>query len=295
MDINSKIRLLSGRKMPVLGLGTWKLSHETAATVTKALLIGYPMIDTSGDYGTQPEVGAGIKHSGIEREKIYVVTKVEEYEDAYESTRKNLVELQLDYADLVLIHRPPEDKVGLKLWKSLIKAKGDGMTKDIGVSNYSEAQITKLIEATGEVPVVNQIEWSPFGYSLEMLRYCRENDIVIQAYSPLTRAERLNDPRLKEIAYKYERSPAQILERWNIQMGIVPIVKANHINHLEEDMDIFDFEIHEDDMAMLNSMNEHFCSWFHAPYIILKTYIANLFREEALRMFESRLPLGSFW
>lgn len=269
MDINSKITLHSGKKMPILGLGTWKLSHETAATVTKALLIGYPMIDTSGDYGTQPDVGAGIKNSGIERDKIYVVTKVEENEDAYEATRKNLIELQLDYIDLMLIHRPPKDKTtSLKLWKGLIKAKADGMTKDIGVSNYTEEQIAHLIEETDEVPVVNQIEWTPFGHSLNMLRYCSENNITIQAYSPLTRAERLNDSRLKEMADKYEKSPAQILERWNIQMGTVPIVKANHIDHLEEDMDVFDFEIDEDDMAMLNSMNEQYSALGSTPQYI---------------------------
>ena len=268
MDINSKTRLHTGRKMPVLGLGTWKLSHETAATVTKALLIGYPMIDTSGDYGTQPDVGAGIKHSGIERDRIYVITKVEEDEDVYKATRKNLIELQLDYADLVLIHRPPKNSSGRRLWKGLIKAKGDGLAKDIGVSNYSEKQIAELIDVTGEAPAVNQIEWSPFGHSMHMLRYCRENDIVIQAYSPLTRAERLNDPRLKKMAEKYQKSPAQILERWNIQMGIVPIVKANRIEHLEEDMDIFDFEIDENDMAVLNSMNEHYSALGSAPQYI---------------------------
>lgn len=268
MDINSKITLRTGRKMPMLGLGTWQMSHETAATVTKALMLGYPMIDTSGDYGTQPSVGAGIKNSGIARDKIFVITKVEENEDAYESTRKNLIELQLDYIDLVLIHRPPEDGIGVKLWEGLMSAKQDGMTKDIGVSNYSTDQMAKLIKETNEVPVVNQIEWSPFGHSQEMLEYCRENDIVIQAYSPLTRAERLNDPQLKEISERYDKSPAQILTRWNLQMGTVPIVKANRIDHLEEDMDVFDFEIDNDDMAALNSMNEHYSALGSTPQYI---------------------------
>lgn len=269
MDINSKITLHTGRMMPVFGLGTWKLSNETAATVTKALLIGYPMIDTSGDYGTQPDVGAGIKNSGIERDRLYVVTKVEEDEDAYEAARKNLIELQLDYADLMLIHRPPKDKrTGLKLWKGLIKAKADGMAKDIGVSNYSEEQISHLIEETGEVPVVNQIEWSPFGHSLNMLIYCRENNIAIQAYSPLTRAERLDDPRLRDMAKYYGKSAAQLLERWNLQMGTVPIIKANQIQHLEEDMDIFDFEISSEDMERLGLFNEEYSALGSSPQYI---------------------------
>ncbi len=268
MDITSKIRLRSGNLMPVLGLGTWQMSHETAATVTKALMIGYPMIDTSGDYGTQPDVGAGIKNSGIERDKIYVVTKVEEDENAYESTRKNLIELQLDHADLILIHRPPDEGVGINLWKDLIKARQEGMTKDIGVSNYSVQQIARLIDETGEIPVVNQIEWSPFGHSMEMLRYCRQNGIVIQAYSPLTRAEKLDDPRLRGLAGKYDKKPAQILTRWNIQLGTVPVVKANRIEHLEEDMDVFDFKITDSDMETLDAMNEEYSALGSRPQYI---------------------------
>lgn len=268
MNINSKVRLHTDRKMPVMGLGTWQLSHETAATVTKALMLGYPMIDASGDYGTQPSVGAGIKNSGIQRDKLYIITKVEENDESYEATRKNLVELQLDWVDLLLIHRPPADGVGLDLWKGLIKTKGDGMAKDIGVSNYSIDQMARLIEESGEVPVVNQIEWSPFGHSQEMLEYCRENDIVIQAYSPLTHAERLGDPQLKEIAGHYDKSPAQLLTHWNLQLGTVPIVKANRIEHLEEDMDVFDFEIDDEDMAALNSMNEEYSALGEKPQYI---------------------------
>jgi 2,5-diketo-D-gluconate reductase A len=258
MNINSKINLHTGRQMPVLGLGTWELTEQTADTIAKALLLGYPMIDTSGDYGTQPGIGEGIKKSRVPRDQFYLVTKVEETDDAYGATLKDLQELQLDYADLMLIHRPPEKSVGQELWEGLMRAKQDGLTKDIGVSNYSVKQIDELIESTGVVPVVNQIEWSPFGHSMEMLDYCADKGIVVQAYSPLTRSERLDDPDLREIASRHEKSPAQILTRWNLQIGTVPIIKANKLEHLKEDLNVFDFELDEDDMQTLNSMNEQY-------------------------------------
>lgn len=258
MDMNSKITLHTGRKMPIMGLGTWELIKDTADTIAKALLLGYPMIDTSGDYGTQPGIGDGIRKSRMSRDDFYLVTKVEENEDAYGSLKKNLDELGLDYADLVLIHRPPRRGSGVELWKDLIRAKEEGLAKDIGVSNYQESQIDELIRQTDEMPAVNQIEWTPFGHSLEMLEYCRDNGIILQAYSPLTRAERLDDPELLDLSEKYNKSPAQILTRWNLQLGTVPIVKANRIEHLKEDINVFDFELDEDDMATLNSMNEEY-------------------------------------
>jgi 2,5-diketo-D-gluconate reductase A len=163
VDANSETVLHTGNRMPVLGLGTWQLTDDTPGTVENALRLGYRLIDTSGDYGTQPGIGEGIRRSGIERSGFYLVTKVEETDDSYEATVKNLAELGLDQADLMLIHRPPSSGPGEALWRGLIRAKEDGLTRDIGVSNYSIKQIEALIEATGKVPVVNQIEWSPFG------------------------------------------------------------------------------------------------------------------------------------
>ncbi len=131
------------------------------------------MIDTSGDYGTQPGVGEGIRQSGVRREDIFVVTKVEETDDAYEATRRNLDQLGMDHVDLMLIHRPPKSGAGIDLWRGLIRARDEDLVTDIGVSNYSEALIEELVGATGEVPVVNQLEWSPFGHSANMYRYRR--------------------------------------------------------------------------------------------------------------------------
>lgn len=266
MNSQSTIALHTGSKMPVLGLGTWQLTDDTAETIEEALRLGYSMIDTSGDYGTQPGIGAGIKRSGVDRNNLYIVTKVEETDEAYAATEKNLSELGLEYADLMLIHRPPERGAGEALWEGLMRARQDGLTKDIGVSNYSTELIDALIDATGEVPVVNQIEWSPFGHSDVMLRYAHEKQICIQAYSPLTRAHRLNDPVLGEMASGYGKTPAQLLIRWNLQRGTVPLPKANQRTHLEENLDVFDFEMSEEDMALLKGLNERYSALGALPY-----------------------------
>ncbi|MDP8904699.1 MAG: aldo/keto reductase [Chloroflexota bacterium] len=259
MDENT-LRLHTGRQMPVIGLGTWQLTNDTAGTVERALELGYRMIDTSGDYGTQPGVGEGVRRAGLPREEVYVTTKVEEDDDAYEATRRNLDELGLDYADLMLIHRPPPRGVGEQLWEGLLRARQEGLARDIGVSNYSVDQIARLADLNGEMPAVNQIEWSPFGWSADVLDFCRQREIVIQAYSPLTRAERLDDDRLRPMATEYGRSPAQLLLRWAIQKGTAPIPKANRDGHLREDIDVFDFEIAHEGMRRLDQLNERWSS-----------------------------------
>jgi 2,5-diketo-D-gluconate reductase A len=267
MDKYSTLSLHSGSRMPALGLGTWQLTNDTAGTIAYALGLGYRLIDTSSDYGTQPGIGEAIRNGRIPREEMYVATKIEETDDAYERTKANLRELNLDYLDLVLIHRPPQSGAGEELWRGLIKAKEEGLSRDIGVSNYSSELIDKLIEATDDVPAVNQIEWSPFGYSEELFKYCRDEKITIQAYSPLTRKTRLNDETLKRIAERYKKGPAQILIRWNLQLGICPITKANQKGHLEENIDVFDFTINEDDMRLLSNLNEHYSSLGRLPYV----------------------------
>jgi 2,5-diketo-D-gluconate reductase A len=266
MDLQSTITLRTGHKMPVLGLGTWELTNDTAETVHAALSYGYRMIDTAKDYGTQPGIGEAIKRSGVDRSNIYLITKVEETDDAYAATREYLDELQLEYADLMLIHRPPASGVGEQLWRGLMRAKKEDLARDIGVSNYSVKQIAALIDATGEVPTVNQIEWSPFGHSNGMSAYCSDRNIIVQAYSPLTRATRLDDEALGTIASKYSKTPAQVLIRWNLQRRTVPLSKANSRGHLKENIGIFDFDISSDDMSLLNNLNERYSSLGVLPY-----------------------------
>jgi diketogulonate reductase-like aldo/keto reductase len=266
MRLDSTLPLLTGRSMPVMGLGTWQLTRDTAGIVAEALRLGYRLIDTSGDYGTQPGVGEGIYRSGLDRDEIFLTTKVEETDDAYDATVRDLRELGLEWADLMLIHRPPRHGAGRELWEGLIRARDDGLTRDIGVSNYTIEQMDELMRTTGEPPAVNQIEWSPFGCSPEMLSWCRERGIVIQAYSPLTRGRRLDDPDLVEMAAEYGKTAAQLLLRWSLQMGTVPLPKANQREHLVEDAELFDFEIDERDMQRLAQLNEVYSSLGSLPY-----------------------------
>jgi 2,5-diketo-D-gluconate reductase A len=267
MDINSTIQIASGNAIPVLGLGTWQLTDGTTDAVVSALGFGYRLIDTSGDYGTQPGIGEAIKRAGTPRDQLFITTKVEETDNAYQAVRKNLSELKQDYADLILIHRPPRTGAGEELWHGLISAKREGLAKDIGVSNYSIGQIETLVEVTGETPVVNQLEWSPFGHNLNMLEFCQDNGIAIQAYSPLTRRTRLSDETLQEIATAYHKTPAQVLIRWNLQLDTIPLPKANQRRHQQENIDVFDFSINPDDMAALNGLNEEYSSLGTLPYV----------------------------
>ena len=266
MNTDSTITLRKGRPMPVLGLGTWQLTDDTAGTVEEALGLGYRLIDTSGDYGTQPGIGEALRQTDVLRERIYLVTKVEEDEDTYDATRHNLDELGQEYADLMLIHRPPPSGAGVDLWQGLIRARDEGLVRDIGVSNYRIEQIEELVRSTGETPAVNQIEWTPFGWSTEMLDWCGERDIVVQAYSPLTRARRLDDERLTTIAERHDRTPAQVLLRWNLQLGTVPLPKANRHDHLVENLGAFDFALTDADLEALSGLNERSSSLGRLPY-----------------------------
>lgn len=265
MRPESTIALRSGNRMPVLGLGTWQLTDDTAGTVDRALELGYRMIDTSGDYGTQPGIGEALRRH--DRDAVYVVTKVEETDEPREAMRRNLEELALERADLALIHRPPPVGAGEELWEGLIEARREGLATDIGVSNYSIEQLRAIAAATDEMPAVNQIEWSPFGHSEEMQEFCRTNGIVLQAWSPLTRGERLDDATLRAVAKRHGKTPAEVLIRWNLERGTVPLPKANRIEHLEENLGVFDFELDRQDMTRLNGLNEHYSSLSFLPYV----------------------------
>ena len=264
---DSTVPLQSGNRMPLLGLGTYDLRHHTAESVSQALAAGYHMIDTSADYHTQRGIGDALRHCGLPRDSVYVVTKIVETPDAFEATRVNLAELRLDHVDLVLIHRPPERGVGEVLWEGLRRAKRERLTRDIGVSNYSIEQIEELVYRTGELPAVNQIEWSPFGHSPRMMDFCFDNHIVIQAWSPLTRGRRLNDDKLTSMAARYGKTPAQMLIRWNLQLGVVPLPKASHPQHRQENLEVFDFEIRQMDMVKMRTLNEHYSSMGVLPYV----------------------------
>jgi 2,5-diketo-D-gluconate reductase A len=186
------------------------------------------------------------------------VTKIEETDDPLGGVRRDLGEIGAEYADLTLIHRPPDEGAGEALWQGLIEAREAGLVRDIGVSNYPPALVDRLAEATGEVPAVNQVECTPFGHDDAFLDHHRDAGIVVMAYSPLTRGLRLDAWTLLEIGRFHGKTPAQVLLRWCLQKGVVPIPKANRMDHCRENLDIFDFEIDADRMARLDALNE---SW----------------------------------
>lgn len=264
---DSNVVLRNGREMPVLGLGSWMLTTHTTESVVHAFELGYRMVDTSADYQTQPGIGRAIQRSDMPRESLFISMKVEENEDGYAATVRNLQELKLAYADLVLIHRAPKTSVGEKVWRGLMRARDEGLTRNIGVCSYKVAQLQALADQTGEMPAVHQIEWSPFGHSLDMLNFCRANDIVIQAYSPLTRGKRLKDERVAEIAMKYAKTPAQVFLRWDLQHGVVPLPKAYREDHQRQNIAVFDFELDPADMAALDALNERFSALDKLEYL----------------------------
>jgi 2,5-diketo-D-gluconate reductase A len=263
----SNVVLRNGREMPVLGLGSWMLTTHTAESVMHAFELGYRMVDTSADYKTQPGIGRAILRSEVPRESLFVSMKVEENEDGYAATVRNLAEIRLAYADLVLIHRAPKTNVGEKVWRGLMRARDEGLARSIGVCSYKVAQIQALADQTGEMPAVHQLEWSPFGHSLDMLNFCRANDIAMQAYSPLTRGKRLQDERLAALAIKYRKTPAQVILRWDLQHGVVPLPKAYREDHQRQNIALFDFELEPGDMAALDALNEQFSALDRLEYL----------------------------
>jgi 2,5-diketo-D-gluconate reductase A len=267
LTLDSTVSLRSGRQMPILGLGTWMLTTHTPEAVEHAFELGYRMVDTSADYMTQPGIGRAIHRGSLPREALYVVMKVEETENGYDAVQKNLGELKLAYADLALIHRQPEKGAGETIWRGLMQARDEGLVRDIGVCSYKVSALSELAESTGEMPAVHQIEWSPFGHSLDMRNFCRANGIVVQAYCPLTRGKRLKDERLLAIAGKYGKSAAQVILRWDLQHGVVPIPKAYREDHQRQNLALFDFELDEQDMAALDAVNEHFSALEKLDYL----------------------------
>jgi len=244
--------------MPLLGLGTRELNFHTADTVCNALEMGFRMLDTSPGYHTQRGIGDAIRACGFERHDIYVTTHVESHADIYAVIHKNLAQLRLEYVDLALIHGVPQHDAGEMAWHGLRRAKRDGLAHDIGVDSFPIESVEELVYRTGEMPAVNQLEWSPFGHSPRMLDFCHDNGIYILARSPLTRARRLNDDKVGTMAARYGKTPAQLLIRWNLQLGVVPLPKANHVQHLRDNLNVFDFEITSQDMTRLNGLNEYY-------------------------------------
>lgn len=263
LSLSSTMTLNNGVQMPMFGLGTY-LSPQGTATreaVQAALRVGYRLLDTAAAYGNEADVGAAIAESGIAREEIFVTTKVWIDDQGAKATpsafRQSLQALGLDYLDLYLIHWPAPSR-WQQAWTAMQGLLDSGACRAIGVSNFEIHHLEELRRISSVLPAVNQVEFSPFLYRKALLEYCSEQGIRLEAYSPLTRGEKFNDPRLRNIAKKYGKSPAQILIRWPLQHGVIVIPKSVHAARIREDAEVFDFEIAPEDMAILDSMNEDF-------------------------------------
>lgn len=258
--------------IPAIGYGTWRTSEgdEVEQAVTNALGAGYRFIDTAKIYGNEVGVGKAILASGIPRQEIFLATKVWNEDQGYDSTLKafeeSLGRLGMDYVDLYLVHWPfaakPAEITGVPpekrrdTWKAMEEIYASGRAKSIGVSNYTIKHLEEMKEYANTMPVINQVEFNPFLYQKELLEYCDANGIRVQAYSPLVHGERLNDPRIAEVAGKYGKSNAQVLIRWSLQHGCIPIPKSLDNARMKENLDVFNFELSHDDMQLLDSLNE---------------------------------------
>jgi diketogulonate reductase-like aldo/keto reductase len=260
--INYKLKMNNGIDIPQFGLGVYLAKgRECKKAVRWALETGYRHIDTAASYNNENEVGKAIRNSDIKREEIFVTTKLWNRDQGYESTlkafEKSLKTLRIKYIDLYLIHWPLKDK-RKESWKALEKIYESGYCRAIGVSNYMINHLKELFTYANVIPAINQVEFSPFLYQKDLLDFCTSNRILLEAYAPLTRQNKLEDPKLVQFSKKYNKSAAQILIRWAIEHDLVVIPKSVHKERIIENANVFDFTFDETDMNILDNMNENF-------------------------------------
>jgi len=289
-SITSSVTLNNGKTMPLFGLGTWKSKPgEVAKAVEHALKTGYRHIDCAYCYGNEKEVGAGLKASGVPREEIFITSKLwntkHHPDDVEAACRKTLDDLGLEYLDLYLIHWPhafqrgdnafPKKESGeiiydesihpTDCWLDMEKLVKKGLVKSIGISNFNSEQIADVLKRGSIKPVTNQVECHPYLNQSKLLEFCQGHGITITAYSPLGSPDRpwapagevglLDDPKIKGIAERYNKSSAQVLIKWQIQRGVIVIPKSVTPARIEENANIFDFKLTPEEMEQINSFN----------------------------------------
>jgi diketogulonate reductase-like aldo/keto reductase len=254
--------LANGVKFPWLGLGVWKAKEgsEVENAVKAAIQIGYRSVDTAAVYKNEEGVGRAIKECGVPREELFITTKVWNADQGYESTLKafetSRKKLGLEYVDLYLVHWPVKGKYK-ETWKALEKLYKEGWVRAIGVSNFQVHHLKDVIEDCEVKPMVNQVEFHPYLTQKELLAFCKEQNIQLEAWSPLMQGEVVNIPEIQELAKKYGKTPAQIVLRWDLQHGVVTIPKSVKEHRIKENADIFDFELTAEDMAKLDALNKN--------------------------------------
>ncbi|MEU3842548.1 aldo/keto reductase [Streptomyces sp. NPDC028635] len=247
--------LNDGMVIPALGLGTWPMDDALAEqAVRDALALGYRLVDTAANYGNETGVGRGIAGSDVPREDVVVTTKLPGRHHGYEETLASFEEsrrrLGLDHVDLYLIHWPlPRVDKYVDSWRAMIKLREDGLVRSIGVSNFTPEHIARLHKETGVLPSVNQVELHPLFPQRELRAFNAERNIVTESWSPLGRGSHLlDDPRIAGIARKYGVSPGQVVLRWHVQLGALPIPKSADHERRRDNLDVFGFELDAEEM-----------------------------------------------
>ncbi len=261
LNIQSTVKLNNDVRMPILGLGVYQSppGRVTRNAVNFALRVGYRHVDTARIYGNEADVGEAVRESGVPRRDLFVTTKLWNSDQGYDSTLRaceaSLKRLGLDYLDLYLVHFPVPD-VRKESWRAMETLLEKGKCRAIGVSNFTIRHLEELIGESHVIPSVNQVEFHPFLYQKELLEYCQMKGIQVEAYSPLARGERLKHPRIDSLTEKYVKTPAQLMIRWGLQHGLVVIPKSTREERIRENSQVFDFDISDDDMRSLDSLNE---------------------------------------
>jgi diketogulonate reductase-like aldo/keto reductase len=254
--------LNNGTTMPLLGLGVYDMyNREAEEAVTNALEIGYRLIDTAAMYKNEAEIGNAIRASAVPRKEIFLTTKVANGDQGYDNTLRAFDEsskkLNCDYVDLYLVHWPIK-KSRKDTWKALEKLYSDKRVRAIGVANYLIPFLNELETYRKITPAVDQVEFSPYLFLEDLLSECKRKHIQLQAYTPLVRGQRFSDPKLIALAKQYDKTPAQIMLRWMLQLGVSTIPKSSNVTRLKENFDVFDFHLSEIDMRKINTFNENF-------------------------------------
>jgi 2,5-diketo-D-gluconate reductase A len=253
--------LTTGATIPAIGLGTWPLDDsQVAGTVADAVRIGYRLIDTAAKYGNEAGVGQGIRDAGIAREQLFVTTKLDggyQGDDrAVAGLDASLDRLGLEYVDLLMIHWPlPARDLYVDTWRTFIRLQESGKAKAIGVSNFQPSHLDQLIEQTGVAPAVNQIQLDPTLARTPSREYNSAHGILTQAWSPLGRGETLANPVITEIAERVGKTPAQVILRWHVQLGISAVPKSATPARLAENLDVFDFQLTAADLDAIAALD----------------------------------------
>lgn len=249
--------LADGAEIPVLGLGVWQVPDgpDCEQVVRDALELGYRHIDTAQAYGNEASVGRALRASGVPREEVFITTKFfPRNGDPAEAAQESLKQLQLDQIDLYIIHWPEGGPTWA--WPGMEQTAERGHARSIGVSNFSVAELDELARQAHVPPAVNQVQFSPFEYRRALLERCERDGIAIEAYSPLGTGRHLSSPAIAKVAEQVGRTPAQVLIRWCLQRGTIVLPKSTHRERIEQNAQVFDFELSDEQMASLDALDE---------------------------------------